>query len=67
MKGGETFRTIIQTMVGLGYSVEWQLLNSKDFGVPHHRERIFIVGHLGRGCGRTIFPIRKSCPETFEL
>lgn len=55
--GGATFGTIIRTMDELGYDVEWQLCNSKYFGVPQNRERVFIIGHL-RGTGRRkIFPI----------
>jgi DNA (cytosine-5)-methyltransferase 1 len=57
---GRTFATIIQTLDGLGYDVEWQVLNSKYFGVPQNRERVFIVGHL-RGTGsRQIFPIGQA-------
>ena len=56
MRGGRTFQTIIQTMGELGYFVEWQVLNSKYF-VPQNRERVFIIGHLGNGCRRKIFPI----------
>lgn len=39
---GETFRTILTILDELGYDVEWQVLNSKDFQVPQNRERIFI-------------------------
>ena len=38
--------------------IEWQVLNSKNFGVPQNRERIIIVGYLGNGCPRKIFPFR---------
>ena len=55
--GGATFETIIQTLDELGYDVEWQVLNSKNFGVPQNRERVFIIGHLRGGSGRKIFPL----------
>ena len=55
---GNTFRTILSTLDELGYDAEWQLLNSKDFGVPQNRERVFIIGHLRNGSGREVFPIQ---------
>jgi len=58
--GGRTFKVIISTLAELGYSIEWQVLNSKNFGVPQNRERVFIVGHLGGFGGRQVFPIRES-------
>lgn len=58
--GGRTFKTIITALAELGYAVEWQVLNAKDFGVPQNRERVFIVGHLGGFCGRQVFPIREA-------
>lgn len=65
-EGGITFGIIISTMAELGYSVEWQVLDSQNFGVPQHRERVFIVGHLGgRGAGK-VFPIRQDDSETVE-
>ncbi len=54
--GGRTFKTIIATLAQLGYGVEWQVLNSKDFGVPQNRERVFIVGHYGGLSGLPVFP-----------
>lgn len=61
---GRTFAKIIQTLDELGYWVEWQILNSKDFGVPQNRERVFIIGHLGRKGGQKIFPIQNINQET---
>lgn len=54
----EDFRTILESLWKLGYDVEWQVLNSKDFGVAQYRERVYIIGHYGGFCGRQIFPIR---------
>jgi len=57
---GKTFRVIIQTISELGYDVQWMVLNSKFFGVPQNRERVFIIGSL-RGTSRPeILPFRYS-------
>lgn len=48
---------------GYGYSLQWQVLNSKDFGVPQNRERVFIIGYLGNISGREVFPIRSADGE----
>jgi len=58
--GGRTFTVIIQSLDELGYWIEWQVLNSKHFGVPQNRERVFIVGHLRGTGGREIFPITEA-------
>lgn len=53
---GQTFSTIIATLNELGYDIQWQVLNSKNHGVPQNRERVFIIGHL-RGTSRPeVFP-----------
>jgi DNA (cytosine-5)-methyltransferase 1 len=57
---GKTFQTILGVLSDLGYRVEWQVLNSKNFGVPQNRERVYIVGHLGNECGRKVFPITRG-------
>jgi len=57
---GRTFGVILTTLDELGYDVQWEVLNSKNFGVPQNRERVFIVGHL-RGTPRPeVFPITRE-------
>lgn len=62
-ENGVTFETIISTLDELGYNVEWQVLNSKNFGVPQNRERVFIIGHLRRERTRRVFPIGRANRE----
>lgn len=60
---GQTFTIILKSLEELGYDVEWQVLNSKHFGVPQNRERVFIIGYL-RGTGRQqIFPNESTNQE----
>lgn len=65
--GGSTFETIISSMEELGYGVEWQVLNSRYFGVPQNRERVFIIGHLGGFSGRAVFPLTEDGGSSDEL
>ena len=54
---GRTFNTIIGVLSDLGYRCEWELVNSKYFGVPQSRDRVFIVGHLRGKCTGRVFPL----------
>ncbi|WP_459582131.1 DNA cytosine methyltransferase [Clostridium botulinum] len=54
---GFDFFEILFEMEKLGYDCEWQVLNSKNFGVPQNRERVFTIGHFRRYSRRKIFPI----------
>ncbi|HAP2884370.1 TPA: DNA (cytosine-5-)-methyltransferase [Enterococcus faecalis] len=58
-EGGATFETILRALDELGYDVEWQVLNSKDY-VPQNRERVFIIGHLRGECTRKVFPFERK-------
>lgn len=60
---GWDFLAIILEMEQLGYDIEWQLLNSKDFGVPQNRERVYTVGHLRTRGECKIFPIGTAGKE----
>lgn len=64
---GETFQTMLIALDEIGYDAEWCVLNSKDYGVPQNRERIFIIGHLRGRSTRKIFSIRQSNEQVNEL
>ena len=55
--GGRTFETILSTFADLGYTLEWCVHNSKFFGVPQNRKRLYIVGYLRERCVVEIFPL----------
>jgi DNA (cytosine-5)-methyltransferase 1 len=44
---GRDFGLVIRTLADLGYGVAWRVLDSRHFGVPQSRTRVFIVGYLG--------------------
>ena len=57
--GGWDFATVLDTLASLGYHIEYGLLNTKYFGPPQNRERVFIVAcrHPGAGRRPKIFPV----------
>lgn len=61
--GGRDFAIILKALDGLGYGVAWRVLNSKDFGVPQQRRRVFIVAvHRDAGsAGQILF--EPECSE----
>jgi modification methylase nlaIV len=58
---GKTFKTILDHLLSAGYKVSHRILNSKDFGVPQERKRIYIVGTLQDMPDLNNFPINHHC------
>ena len=63
VNGGWDFARLLIEMEQGGYDAEWQVLNSKDFGVPQNRERCFIVGHLRGRSSSKVFPVERADGE----
>ena len=57
---GFDFLEILFEMASLGYDIQYELLNSKDFGVPQNRERVYTLGHLRTRGTRKVFPFGES-------
>ncbi len=63
---GNTFSKILQTLSELGYDIQWMVLNSKFFGVPQNRERVFIIGSLRGEPRQEIFSFREDDKKYYE-
>lgn len=59
VNGGWDFMLAQAELDEIGYDLEWDVLNSRDFGVPQNRERVFIVGHLRGRSTRKVFPVTR--------
>lgn len=64
---GYDFLSILLAMDGLGYDVEWQTLNTKNFGLPQNRERVYTIGHLRERGSKQILPITKGDRQADQL
>jgi DNA (cytosine-5)-methyltransferase 1 len=47
--GGRDFGVVLGTLADLGYGVAWRILDSRFFGVPQRRRRVFILGAVADG------------------
>ncbi|MFS8951521.1 DNA (cytosine-5-)-methyltransferase [Streptococcus oralis subsp. tigurinus] len=58
--GGRDYLDYLSILDESGYDLEWQVFNSKDYGVPQNRERIYTLGHLRRKGRRQVLPISRE-------
>ena len=63
---GRTFQTMLGILAEMGYLIQWQVRNSKNYGVPQNRERLFITGYLREECGREILRSRGEPAENIS-
>ena len=64
---GWDFARVLIEFSEAGYDLWWQVLDATDFGIPQHRERIFILGNLGERCFREVFFEPESSGAHIEL
>ena len=62
MDRGNTFQSIVSCLESAGYRVSHNVLDAADFGLPHSRRRLFIVGALGKGSAIGIQNTRPVAP-----
>ena len=61
---GKTFQRILEILTDIGfYAIEWSVLNSRHFGIPQNRERVFIVGYPRTYGAGKIFPLERKNGE----
>ena len=60
--GGRDFGIVIRTLADLGYGVGWRVLNSRYFGVPQSRQRVYIIACYRdrRGAAKILFEPKRS-------
>lgn len=58
--GGRDYLDYLLELEQAGYELEWQVFNSKDYGVPQNRERIYTLGHLRSRGRRQVLPVSRE-------
>ena len=66
VNGGFDFAAVLSEMDEAGYDARWQVLNSKDHGVPQNRERVFFIANLRSRGRREILPVSGEDGRTLK-
>ena len=79
INGGKSYQRFLEVLRGLGYLCHAEALNTKDYGIPQNRERLYVVGFLNAdeyhafslapkaGCGRLADFLNTSVEERYFL
>jgi DNA (cytosine-5)-methyltransferase 1 len=63
----QTFEKVLSELNRIGYDVQWRLLNSKDYGIPQNRERVWIYGYRGKlPSGFELAPVKVELKKRFK-
>jgi len=65
--GGKTFEQILQAFDESGYDCQWEVLNSKNFGIPQNRERVFIIANLREKSRPEVFPLGQDAGKVQKV
>lgn len=60
--GGNDFRAVLGSFADAGYDAEWCVLRASDFGLPHRRERVFVVAYPKGGYAGHHEPVGERRP-----
>lgn len=63
INGGKSYQRFTDTLRGLGYHCHAEVLNTKDYGIPQNRERLYIVGFLNTDEYHAFFNAPKQALE----